>query len=74
MIEGEEEAGSESLEGFLVGRRKELDADVILVSDTGMPSPDQPALTYALRGICYTQIEVVGPSRDLHSGVFGGAV
>ena len=74
VIEGEEEAGSESLEGFLTGRRKELDADVILVSDTGMPAPDQPALTYALRGICYTQIEIVGPSRDLHSGVFGGAV
>ena len=74
VIEGEEEAGSESLEGFLTGRRKELDADVIVVSDTGMLSPDQPALTYALRGILYTQIELVGPTRDLHSGVFGGAV
>jgi len=74
VIEGEEEAGSESLEGFLTSRRKELDADVIVVSDTGMPAPDQPALTYALRGICYTQIEIVGPTRDLHSGVFGGAV
>jgi len=74
VIEGEEEAGSESLEGFLVSRRKELDADVILVSDTTMLAPDQPALTYALRGILYTQIEVVGPARDLHSGEFGGAV
>ncbi len=74
VIEGEEEAGSESLEGFLVGHRKELDANVILVSDTGMLSPDQPALTYALRGILYTQIEVTGPSRDLHSGEFGGSV
>jgi acetylornithine deacetylase/succinyl-diaminopimelate desuccinylase-like protein len=74
VIEGEEEAGSESLEGFLRTRRKELDADVILVSDTSMLSPDQPALTYALRGILYTQIEVVGPARDLHSGEFGGAV
>jgi acetylornithine deacetylase/succinyl-diaminopimelate desuccinylase-like protein len=74
VIEGEEEAGSESLEGYLVGHRKELDADVIVVSDTGMPSADQPALTYALRGILYTQIELTGPTRDLHSGVFGGAV
>ena len=74
VIEGEEEAGSESLESFLVGRRKELDANVIVVSDTGMLAPDQPALTYALRGILYTQIEVVGPARDLHSGEFGGSV
>jgi acetylornithine deacetylase/succinyl-diaminopimelate desuccinylase-like protein len=74
VIEGEEEAGSESLEGFLVGHRKELDADVIVVSDTGMLSADQPALTYALRGILYTQIEVTGPTRDLHSGEFGGSV
>lgn len=74
VIEGEEEAGSESLEGFLTSRRKELDADLILVSDTSMLSADQPALTYALRGILYTQIEVVGPTRDLHSGEFGGSV
>ena len=74
VIEGEEEAGSESLEGFLVGHRKELDADVIVVSDTSMLGPDQPALCYALRGILYTQIEVTGPTRDLHSGEFGGAV
>ena len=74
VIEGEEEAGSESLEGFLRDWHDRLKADVILVSDTGMLSPDQPALTYALRGILYTQIEVVGPTRDLHSGVFGGAV
>jgi acetylornithine deacetylase/succinyl-diaminopimelate desuccinylase-like protein len=51
-----------------------LDADVILVSDTAMPGPDQPALCYALRGILYTQIEVTGPAQDLHSGHFGGAV
>lgn len=74
VIEGEEEAGSESLEGFLKGNRKMLDADVIVVSDTSMLAPDHPALTYALRGILYTQIEVVGPTRDLHSGEFGGAV
>ncbi len=74
VIEGEEEAGSESLEGFLREHRAMLDANVIVVSDTAMLSPDQPALTYALRGILYTQIEVVGPARDLHSGAFGGAV
>ena len=74
VIEGEEEVGSDNLAKFLRDRRKELDADVILVSDTAMLGPDQPALTYALRGICYTQIEVTGPSKDLHSGHFGGAV
>jgi acetylornithine deacetylase/succinyl-diaminopimelate desuccinylase-like protein len=74
VIEGEEECGSESLPVFLRERRKELDADVILVSDTAMLAPDQPSLCYALRGICYTQIEVTGPSKDLHSGHFGGAV
>ncbi len=74
VIEGEEEVGSESLEAFLRARRPQLDADVIVVSDTAMPSPDQPALAYALRGILYTQIEVQGPAHDLHSGHFGGAV
>jgi acetylornithine deacetylase/succinyl-diaminopimelate desuccinylase-like protein len=74
VLEGEEEAGSESLPVFLRERRRELDADVILVSDTAMLSPEQPALCYALRGILYTQIEVTGPSKDLHSGHFGGAV
>ena len=74
VIEGEEEAGSESLEDFLKTNRKMLDADVIIVSDTSMLAPDHPALTYALRGILYTQIEVTGPTRDLHSGEFGGAV
>jgi acetylornithine deacetylase/succinyl-diaminopimelate desuccinylase-like protein len=74
VIEGEEEVGSESLEGFLRARRSQLDADVIVVSDTAMLAPDQPALTYGLRGILYTQIEVIGPARDLHSGHFGGAV
>jgi acetylornithine deacetylase/succinyl-diaminopimelate desuccinylase-like protein len=74
VIEGEEEAGSVSLPVFLRERRRELDADVILVSDTAMLGPDQPALCFALRGILYTQIEVTGPSKDLHSGHFGGAV
>ena len=74
VIEGEEEVGSENLAAFLRARRPQLDADVIIVSDTAMLGPDQPALTYALRGICYTQIEVTGPVKDLHSGHFGGAV
>ncbi len=74
VIEGEEECGSDNLAIFLRDHRAELDADVIVVSDTAMPAPDQPALCYALRGILYTQIEVTGPAHDLHSGHFGGAV
>jgi acetylornithine deacetylase/succinyl-diaminopimelate desuccinylase-like protein len=74
VFEGEEEVGSEHLESFLRSRRKELDADVIVVSDTDMLGPDQPALCYGLRGILYTQVEVTGPARDLHSGHWGGAV
>ncbi len=74
VIEGEEESGSDALEPFLLEWRKQLDADVILVSDTSMLGPDQPALTYGLRGLIYAQVEVTGPARDLHSGEFGGAV
>ncbi len=74
VIEGEEESGSGSLEAFLRAWRERLAADVIVVSDTGMLGPDQPALCYALRGLLYTQIDVTGPTRDLHSGEFGGAV
>ena len=74
VIEGEEEAGSDSLEAFLREHRARLDADVIVVSDTSMLTADQPALCYGLRGILYTQIDVTGPARDLHSGEFGGAV
>ena len=74
VIEGEEEVGSEHLEAFLEERRAALGADFILVSDTGMLGPDQPALSYALRGILYTEIRVQGPASDLHSGEFGGGV
>ncbi len=74
MIEGEEESGSGSLEPFLVAWKDRLKADVIVVSDTSMLGPDQPALCYALRGLVYAQVEVTGPGRDLHSGEFGGAV
>ncbi|HTO91718.1 MAG TPA: dipeptidase [Candidatus Sulfotelmatobacter sp.] len=74
VIEGEEENGGTSLDKFVHEKRKMLDADVIVVSDTAMLGPDQPALTYGLRGILAAQIEVTGPAKDLHSGHFGGAV
>jgi acetylornithine deacetylase/succinyl-diaminopimelate desuccinylase-like protein len=74
VIEGEEEVGSENLDKFLRSHRKELACDAIVISDTGMPSPKHPALTYALRGIMAFEIKLHGPSHDLHSGVFGGAV
>jgi acetylornithine deacetylase/succinyl-diaminopimelate desuccinylase-like protein len=74
VIEGEEEVGSENLSIFLKKNRRELKCDAVVVSDTGMPSPKHPALTYALRGIIAFEIKLHGPSRDLHSGVFGGAV
>lgn len=74
VIEGEEEVGSESLSTFLKSRRKELACEAFVVSDTGMPAKELPALTYALRGIAALEITLRGPARDLHSGVFGGTV
>jgi acetylornithine deacetylase/succinyl-diaminopimelate desuccinylase-like protein len=74
VIEGEEEVGSHSLAGFLKANRKELACDAVVISDTGMPAKQCPALTYALRGIAAFEITVHGPSRDLHSGIFGGTV
>jgi len=74
VIEGEEEVGSSSLSTFLKEHREELKCDAIVISDTGMPSPEHPALTYALRGIAAFEITLHGPSRDLHSGIFGGTV
>lgn len=74
VIEGEEEVGSKSLGGFLKENREELACDAIVISDTGMPSPKHPALTYALRGIAAFEVIVHGPARDLHSGIFGGTV
>lgn len=74
VIEGEEEVGSTSLEGFLKQHRSELACDAVIVSDTGMPTPKHPALTYALRGIAAYEVIVHGPARDLHSGIFGGSV
>jgi acetylornithine deacetylase/succinyl-diaminopimelate desuccinylase-like protein len=74
VIEGEEEVGGTHLTKFLKERSKELQCDGVVVSDSGMPDKKHPALTYALRGIIAFEIVVHGPSRDLHSGVFGGAV
>ncbi|MFO1514811.1 MAG: dipeptidase [Verrucomicrobiota bacterium] len=74
IIEGEEEVGSKSLAGFLLQHRRELKCDAVVISDTGIPSPKHPALTYALRGITAFEITLRGPSRDLHSGMFGGSV
>ncbi len=74
MIEGEEEIGSPSLYKFCEDNKELLKSDVILVSDTGMIAPDIPSITTGLRGLAYLQVEVTGPNRDLHSGLFGGAV
>ncbi|MBI9068710.1 MAG: dipeptidase [Salinivirgaceae bacterium] len=74
MIEGEEEIGSPSLPKFCEENKEMLAADVILVSDTGMIAPDIPSITTGLRGLMYWEVEVMGPNRDLHSGLFGGAV
>ena len=74
MIEGEEEVGSCSLEWFVERNQEKLSNDVILISDTGMISNKQPSITTGLRGLSYVEVEVTGPNRDLHSGLYGGAV
>lgn len=74
MIEGEEEVGSEHLGKFVAANKEKLKADVILISDTSIISLDQPSITVGLRGLSYMEVEVTGPNRDLHSGVYGGAV
>jgi acetylornithine deacetylase/succinyl-diaminopimelate desuccinylase-like protein len=74
VIEGEEEVGSRSLGKFLKENRAELACDAVVISDTGMPTPKHPALTYALRGIVGFEVIIHGPNRDLHSGIFGGTV
>ena len=74
MIEGEEEIGSESLGWFVERNQKKLENDIILISDTGMIAPDVPSITTGLRGLSYVEVEVTGPNRDLHSGLYGGAV
>lgn len=74
MIEGEEEVGSENLGVFVANNREKLSNDVILISDTGMIAKDVPSITTGLRGLSYVEVEVTGPNRDLHSGLYGGAV
>ena len=74
MLEGEEEIGSNHLYEFCEQNKEMLAADIILVSDTSMISMDTPSITCGLRGLTYMEVEVVGPNKDLHSGIFGGAV
>lgn len=74
MIEGEEEVGSANLATFIVENRERLRADVVLISDTSMIANDVPSIDAGLRGLSYVEVEVTGPNRDLHSGVYGGAV
>jgi acetylornithine deacetylase/succinyl-diaminopimelate desuccinylase-like protein len=74
MIEGEEEVGSDNLELFIEQNQEKLSNDVILISDTGMISNTQPSITTGLRGLSYMEVVITGPNRDLHSGLYGGAV
>ncbi|HYG17682.1 MAG TPA: dipeptidase [Ohtaekwangia sp.] len=74
MIEGEEEVGSDNLGTFVAANKAKLKADIILISDTALISLDHPSITTGLRGLSYMEVEVTGPNRDLHSGVYGGAV
>lgn len=74
MIEGEEEVGSVNLGIFIKENKERLKADIILVSDTGMLANDTPSITTGLRGLSYVEVEVTGPNRDLHSGLYGGCV
>lgn len=74
MIEGEEEVGSVNLSTFVKNNHDKLKNDVILISDTGMIAKDVPSITTGLRGLSYVEVEVTGPNRDLHSGLYGGAV
>lgn len=74
MIEGEEEVGSANLGTFLKQNKEKLKADIILISDTSIIANDTPSITVGLRGLSYMEVEVTGPNRDLHSGVYGGAV
>jgi len=74
MIEGEEEVGSDHLGTFVADNRDKLKADVILISDTSIIANDVPSIEAGLRGLSYVEVEVTGPNRDLHSGVYGGGV
>jgi acetylornithine deacetylase/succinyl-diaminopimelate desuccinylase-like protein len=74
IVEGEEECGGASLAAFLPDNVNLLQADVALISDTAMVNKEQPAIVYGLRGLCYAQLDIQGPRRDLHSGSFGGGI
>ena len=74
MIEGEEEVGSENLGVFVKDNKERLKCDAILISDTGIIANDTPSITTGLKGLSYLEVEVTGPNRDLHSGLYGGAV
>ena len=74
MIEGEEEVGSENLSSFVKENKDKLQSDAILISDTGIIANDIPSITTGLKGLSYLEVEVTGPNRDLHSGLYGGAV
>lgn len=74
MIEGEEEVGSDNLGTFVRANKGKLACDVVLISDTGLISLENPSITTGLRGLSYVEVEVTGPNRDLHSGIYGGAV
>lgn len=74
MFEGEEEVGSKNLETFVKNNKQKIAADVVMISDTGMISNDNPSICTGLRGLSYLEVEVTGPNRDLHSGMYGGAV
>ena len=74
MIEGEEEVGSINIAQYIANNKEKLKNDVILISDTGMISKEYPSITTGLRGLSYVEVELTGPNRDLHSGLYGGAV
>jgi len=74
IIEGEEEIGSENLDEFVSKNKDKLKCDAVLISDTSLYGPNIPTLTYGLRGMCYMELTLTGPNRDLHSGTFGGGV
>ena len=74
MIEGEEEVGSDNLGIYVANNKEKLANDIILISDTGMIANDVPSITTGLRGLSYVEVEITGPNRDLHSGLYGGAV
>jgi len=74
IVEGEEESGSPNLDACIRDNKKLLAADVVLISDTSIPGPEEPAIVYGLRGICSVFLDVTGPSHDLHSGSYGGGI